>query len=461
MTDPFRNQRYSSHLSPIKQEPDEPISPLGSGQASSYYNRSYSTEPDILNRNTLGAHQFRSANNLQTHHSQAPMPLSTSTSIGDIQAGNKQFQPASSYMNKELVKQLRSNIELLFKGTKIFSHFALYPLKALRWQCQINSESAKIHLTPITLMPVFYNLNYHGYITLCKGCFSMAAYNGIKMITESVLGEVTSFEKNIEDVNQPHKLYGHIALKFIASALTTPIFSAVIYESVQSGIINENIGLTDLLRETWNRITGYKYNYRTRLIPIWSLVLPTSVYFVGSHFLSIGINRFLTKSMSVLREVFKEKRYKIDETEQEVVEEPYFSALIDLASQLGSLIALYPVETIINRLIVQGTRTIIDNTDTGCGVIPINTRYDGFLDCFQTIQQTEGVLGLYKGLGTVVIECILCYGLLNLAKTIATRIYDAEWTTRSDSSNFKNFMSNTTNEIQQNVLTSIDLLKNN
>lgn len=28
-----------------------------------------------------------------------------------------------------------------------------------------------------------------------KGCFSMAAYDGIKMVLESIIGEVTSFEK--------------------------------------------------------------------------------------------------------------------------------------------------------------------------------------------------------------------------------------------------------------------------
>ena len=66
-------------------------------------------------------------------------------------------------------------------------------------------------------MPVFYNLNYYvrkilvsknkklknnpselffkGFYTLWKGCFSMAAYNGITTILESILSEVTSCEK--------------------------------------------------------------------------------------------------------------------------------------------------------------------------------------------------------------------------------------------------------------------------
>jgi hypothetical protein len=155
----------------------------------------------------------------------------------------------------------------------------------------------------------------------------------------------------------------------------------------------------------------------------------------------------------------------MDESELEIVEEPYLAALTELSSQFSALIILYPVETVINRIIVQGTRTIIDNTDTGSGVVPINTRYCGFFDCVQTINQTEGVLGFYKGMGALIVEMMLSYALLRLAKTISTRIYDAEWTTRSDNMNFKNYMSTTTTEVlyppANNVSSSFDLIKNN
>jgi solute carrier family 25 protein 46 len=71
-------------------------------------------------------------------------------------------------------------------------------------------------------------------------------------------------------------------------------------------------------------------------------------------------------------------------------------AILDMSSNVGAILAMYPLETVLNRLIVQGTRTIIDNTDTGYGVVPINTRYDGFIDCIQSISQTEGLFGFYK-----------------------------------------------------------------
>ena len=46
----------------------------------------------------------------------------------------------------------------------------------------------------------------------------------------------------------------------------------------------------------------------------------------------------------------------------------------------------------------QGTRSIIDNLDTGTSVVPILTRYEGVADCFSTILQVikTTVLRQYK-----------------------------------------------------------------
>lgn len=151
----------------------------------------------------------------------------------------------------------------------------------------------------------------------------------------------------------------------------------------------------------------------------------------------------------------------MDESEKEIVEDPYLDALTELSSQVAATCLMYPAETVLYRLIVQGTRTIIDNTDTGLGVVPINTRYEGFMDCVQTISQTEGLLGFYKGIGAAVVETFICYALLRLAKTISTRIYDAEWTTRSDAANFKNYMSTNTNPPPLSYSSPIDLLNKN
>lgn len=60
----------------------------------------------------------------------------------------------------------------------------------------------------------------------------------------------------------------------------------------------------DLLKETRNRITGYRYNYRTRLIPFWSLILPTSFYFMGVHIVSVGLEKCMNGILSGIRKLF-------------------------------------------------------------------------------------------------------------------------------------------------------------
>ncbi|CAI9731277.1 Hypothetical predicted protein [Octopus vulgaris] len=81
-----------------------------------------------------------------------------------------------------------------------------------------------------------------------------------------------------------------------------------------------------------------------------------------------------------------------------------------LAQYTGGLLSnalLFPLETVLHRLYLQGTRTIIDNTDNGLGVIPINTKYEGVIDCFKSIFFEEGVFGFYKGVGALILQYAL------------------------------------------------------
>lgn len=90
-----------------------------------------------------------------------------------------------------------------------------------------------------------------------------------------------------------------------------------------------------------------------------------------------------------------------------------------LATFTGKLLAdmlLYPLETVLHRLQAQGTRTIIDNLDTGVGVVPIITRYDGCIDCCQSIIHDEGILALYKGFGALILQYTMHAALLKMTK---------------------------------------------
>lgn len=74
---------------------------------------------------------------------------------------------------------------------------------------------------------------------------------------------------------------------------------------------------------------------------------------------------------------------------------------IEIYSTLFSImtteILFYPMETILHRIQLQGTRTIIDNLDSGYSVVPILTSYEGASDCYRSTIASEGVSGLYKG----------------------------------------------------------------
>jgi len=96
-----------------------------------------------------------------------------------------------------------------------------------------------------------------------------------------------------------------------------------------------------------------------------------------------------------------------------------------LGNFTGNLLAdmmLYPFEIVLHRLYLQGTRTIIDNTDTGMDVIPINTRYEGLLDCLKSIVMDEGLSGLYKGFGALILQYLIHAAILRTAKFLFEKL---------------------------------------
>lgn len=88
----------------------------------------------------------------------------------------------------------------------------------------------------------------------------------------------------------------------------------------------------------------------------------------------------------------KGARPKDFESDQQNIE--IYSTFLSIMS---TEILFYPFETILHRIQLQGTRTIIDNLDSGYSVVPILTSYEGASDCCKTTIASEGVSGLYKG----------------------------------------------------------------
>jgi len=88
----------------------------------------------------------------------------------------------------------------------------------------------------------------------------------------------------------------------------------------------------------------------------------------------------------------------------------------NLTASLLTDAILFPLETMFLRLHLQGTRTIIDDTDKGFGVVPLCTSYEGVSDCFKTIQREEGIAGLYKGFGALCLQYFVQFLIVKGAK---------------------------------------------
>ncbi len=96
-----------------------------------------------------------------------------------------------------------------------------------------------------------------------------------------------------------------------------------------------------------------------------------------------------------------------------------------LASLMGHFFAdalLYPLETIVHRLHMQGCRTIVDNLDTGREVIPILTRYEGFFDCLSTVLEEEGPAGLFRGFGALILQYAVQFAVIRFSATVVGEV---------------------------------------
>uniref|UniRef100_A0A0B7B7T2 Solute carrier family 25 member 46 n=1 Tax=Arion vulgaris TaxID=1028688 RepID=A0A0B7B7T2_9EUPU len=291
-----------------------------------------------------------------------------------------------------------------------------HPCIVLRRQCQVHHAGAWYHLTPISLIQTVINIQKsQGGLVLWKGLGSVYIVRGISMVSETVISEITTFPREVSRHSSLKKLGGHVLLKGVVFAVATPFLAASLVETVQSDIASERPGVLDVLFEGVTRIGMWGNLHSARQIQLWQLALPT-VIFRLSHYIVSSIAQFTVSSAMHLEQ--QEIREQPGENGREPsVYETYFPDL--LATLTGGLLAdiiTFPLETVLHRLYVQGTRTIIDNTDTGLGVIPINTRYEGFLDCFKCIVKEEGLQGLYKGFGALILQYAIHAAILRLVK---------------------------------------------
>lgn len=158
------------------------------------------------------------------------------------------------------------------------------------------------------------------------------------------------------------------------------------------------------------------------MIPVWQLCMSNVSYSMSKYLFSLivkGISSRVISRHLHQREEKKGARSKDLTGINNDIE--LYSSIIAL---ITSEVVFFPVETIMHRIQLQGTRTIIDSLDSGVQVVPILTSYEGAIDCYHSTVSTEGFLGLYKGFGAMVLQFAAHIAVIKISKWIIGQIIE-------------------------------------
>ncbi|XP_056146853.1 mitochondrial outer membrane protein SLC25A46 [Lampris incognitus] len=275
-----------------------------------------------------------------------------------------------------------------------------HPFIVFRRQCQVNYHAKCHHLSPFTVVVVMYNITKtQGPKALWKGMGSTFIVQGITLGAEGIISECTSLPRELPHKWTVKQALGHLLLKGLTLMVALPFYTASLIETVQSDVVSDTPGPLDCLREGFARLLASSAVRSRRLLPLAFLLGPTLIHGLLRYTLASAVQR---GALSLL--LLAQKNKKMTQSSNRRLS--YFPELAaNLAANLVADAALLPLEGVLHQLSVQGTRTIVDDTDRGAGVLPINTQYEGFTDCLAA--NSTGCTYRYRGLGAVLLQ----YGL--------------------------------------------------
>ncbi|KAK6643962.1 hypothetical protein RUM43_000227 [Polyplax serrata] len=342
----------------------------------------------------------------------------------NVRPMNVSPKPTFSAVSDEEDPEVRKHVEASVNvATLIAENVLSHPLVVLRRQCQVHHNSIRNHTIGITLVPVVIRLHKHqGVTTLWKGLGSSLLIKGMSIATEDFLSKITPWPKEFSWHSPLKSLGQHIMLKCVSLAFMTPFYSASLVETVQSDIASEKPGVFDVFKDGMCRLVSWGSPQKGRMLPVWALIVPTVLYGVLKYILSVVIRNVVSQSIHLRNRSKQEKRGAVqkDILSQAANEEIELTSIF--IGTMSADVICYPLETILYRLYLQGTRTIVDNLDSGVGVIPILTNYEGIVDCYESTISQEGVLGLYKGFGALLMQYAVQWAVIKLTKFLVTEI---------------------------------------
>ncbi|CAJ0575428.1 unnamed protein product, partial [Mesorhabditis spiculigera] len=258
----------------------------------------------------------------------------------------------------------------------------VHPCNVLRRQCQVHQHANSLHLTPVTLVPVIFNLtNKQGILTLWKGSIGNGVLWGLTSITEIVLSDVCGLpnESGLGEGDSENR----------------------VMEVIVKGV---------------DRMRFFAFGARdsSRRFSILHLALPTVAFRTSHYLVQTGLYHYL---FNIARRYVNRK----PESERTKFHEYVPQIFAQMTSSVCTDMILFPFETILHRMYIQGTRTLIDNLDSGLSAASITIKYSGFFDCLRQTVEREGFWALYAGAGALFLEYMLQSTLHQVARAIFDR----------------------------------------
>lgn len=204
----------------------------------------------------------------------------------------------------------------------------------------------------------------------------------------------------------------HFPLTSIGFLLGSPFYAASVVQSVQSHCDGDTPTVLNCIKSGIARIFGWESHSR-HFLPLYI----TAPVCVGYSLLQYCTETIVTACINRFTSLTRDN----NTAESSILSVFYPQLLSGTISTAVSSVLLYPVQTVLHRLIVQGTQTVIDNTETGLGCVPVHTLYRGFVDCWQSTIQEEGWNGLYKGFSSLLLQLVLGVAILQVAKIFFTQ----------------------------------------
>ncbi|KHJ97064.1 hypothetical protein OESDEN_02966 [Oesophagostomum dentatum] len=254
-----------------------------------------------------------------------------------------------------------------------------HPCMVLRRQCQVHQNARSLHLTPFTLVPVVCNLvTNEGILTFWKGSIGSCVLWGLSNVTEIVLADLFGLPRHVVPNGSSEKYWRHILLKAATIFTMTPFHISTFTETVRSeaGLGGEGPNVMDILMKGIDRLRFPVFGSRdaSRRFSVLHLAVPTVAYRTSHYIIQTKLyNQFFRMARKYVNKKPESERTKFHQYVPQIFAQMSSTILTDLI--------LFPFETVMHRMYIQGTRTLIDNLDTGLSAISITVKYNGFTDC--------------------------------------------------------------------------------